>query len=105
MRCAALAVMLLISPGSAAAGSDLAVAVAGMLAAEQQCSGIALDHARIDRLVAAETAKDRSFEYCVRDGCLKGALALLRALPADEKASACAGWTKTIGDAGYMLHH
>lgn len=105
MRRLILFAMLFSASPAAAAGSDLAAAVAGMLAAEQQCSGIALDHVRIDRLVAAETARDRSFEYCVRDGCLKGAVALLRALPADEKAGACASWTKIIGDAGFMLRH
>jgi hypothetical protein len=101
----AIAVLLFTVFAAAAASSDLAVAVAGMLAAEQQCSGIMLNHALIDRIVAGETTKDRSFEYCVRDGCLRGATALLRAMPADEKASACASWKKTIGDAGFMLRH
>lgn len=104
MRNLAIAIVCLITTAATAA-SDLAVAIAGMLAAEQQCSGILLDHTLVDRVIAGETAKGRSFEYCVRDGCLKGALARMNAMPADEKDRACARWKQTINDAGFMSRH
>lgn len=99
VTCASLGFM----PATASAyDKDLALGIAMLLAAEQECRDIDLDPGKIERVVANEAARDERFAQFVFGGGFDGAVLRFRNAPSAERIAECDTWRRTAERHGYI---